>query len=1014
MNGNYGDDYNQNELDTQNSGVPNRADQFYNGVKTGFNGYNEIKNRNNKQDIDAINNRKGKNNPDDTRRSRKSILDGDDDTGSRRSLPKKDGLDSKDELGGKDSLKGKGAEAAKGKAAGAATKGAANEAAKKAAESQATKKAAEAAAGKSLAALKLKITLYVVLIGAGALLSIAIIASLIFAIDNFTTSISTFFGVAEQGTGDYHETPDEEENGLYTNDEYLFNEEGEMIGWYELIDVLKAGSGSCPAAGFWDGFWDSITGWFDGKEFKDVCDLLEYIRESIEDYEEIFDVELNKGLILGTIFYGYDQQATYMSYDDPTNAEFYSSAEHFEILETIVVENLITRDDIDRIIQNTIFEDNYPYFTWVIKDVFDEDGKLIKQVGYCNQTTINDYEYSLEKWEMLLRWNDELEPELNRNEFSLPGYIGIKRKGKLLDRNKGEVKPKQMLDMYGSGYVYDTALNNSWESTSVECNDTIDEETLIEMYKKDVPFELDSSVPTAHEFFDIREMTGIRDTEIYFQKIEDDQLFTTTKDTFEDRSFLYTKKNLETTTYSMDFEYKYGFAYYKFPGFKKAIDEGLEGFKFNEITTPKKIETIIQEVENRKYQLNEVLLFDDIQSHDNRFSGNFTNAPSGQYIDTNIAQTYCGNYLSAGVNNITVNITDCDGRALGSTSMKDYIIGVAYGEVGYQSSNDNYVITQMVAAMNFALQRRQNYTKGSQISMKSGNCDQVHCFPSTGCKSQTAALKCGSVGNCTSYVPATGSGSWKSAMTSAQYAKYGELYEIASKYLLIENGNITVSGGYQSDEQNEWKEAAKNGKSYLEILQETYPNAQIVNCSQGVKPSASEEGSVTGEGSCKNYLSSNDYDQGFNQLMISFAEKHANNNDVMGVCNQFVIKVLEEIKKQPGYEDVVILDKNVSNVNYMFKNFANERCVKASDVQPGDLVFYGDGNGTLTHIAIYAGSDGNNILVYDTNTGGSCELAKGSTCESRDSADAEFYKIPKLHSGSWGTIVGYARWYTGD
>ena len=233
--------------------------------------------------------------------------------------------------------------------------------------------------------------------------------------------------------------------------------------------------------------------------------------------------------------------------------------------------------------------------------------------------------------------------------------------------------------------------------------------------------------------------------------------------------------------------------------------------EYDEIFTPKEIETIIQEIVDRKSDLNSVLLFEDTDENDVSYQNNLSSVVKGGY---------CGNYLKTNLEDITVRLTDCNGLFLANVPFDEYIVGVANSEVS--DSNDNYVLSQMVAAISYALRRHNNYTKGTVIDMRSGTCDQSYCSIKLGCISRQDPQGI-------SYLI----GGDRKKGTAERQAKYMALYEKASDYLLIQNDKI-FSAHYSSDIQNQWYKKATSGMSFAQIIKETYEGegAELVKCSE--------------------------------------------------------------------------------------------------------------------------------------------------------------------------------------
>lgn len=826
MNGNFDDEQLMAEEQQRNkSGVLQGLDQISSHSKNdlgtygekksspkGLNGFEDDKmSKKDKADVDAINNR-GKNdtNINGSKKSKKGDDDDGESSGSKDKLDKnKDGVTDKSKDSTKEDLKDKAKDKVK------------DEAKDKAAE-----KAVEAGAGKSLLVLKVKIIFWVAVVCLGLILVIAIVFTLVSAIDNFTSSITSWFGVSEGTTSTECGVGEEgcdadayngEKDGLYTDDKYLYNEDGSGKSWEELVDGLNSDD-KCKVNSGWLKFWDNIGAAFNGGKFTDECQLLRYIRGNVNDYETRFNVKLDKGLIIATIFYGYDQQASYLTYDEPSETdEIVYSSNHYEVLKNIIKNGNLKRTDVDRIIQSTIYEEAYPQFIWELEK--QDDGTYI---GYCKMSSQISYKFSLNKWKLFMRWNDEKDE--SRNGFSVAGYVSVPRalaSDKLLDRSD-EVAETDLLQMYGSGWVFDTNMNNAWNSTDEECNGTISTDQIAANYS-DLSITFDSSVDTAQTFFKEKGMSAPIDVSKYAQKVED--IHSVTKDVFQSGDMWYCTSASSCKTQYIEFEYKHGFAYINFPGFKKADEDPTTSMEYDDALTPKQIETIIEESVDRKGQLNEVLFSENLDEEDS-YNGGIDN------LGTGVIGTYCGDYLTAALSDIQVRLTDCYGEFVANTNFKDYIIGVTRGEIGY-ASNDDYVLTQMVAAISYSLNRRNNYTEGTVINMKSGTCDQVWCNPATSCYGKATGSTSGGT-TLHSYYPTQVSGSWlyKNALTDEEYARYSSLYDTASDYLVIDNSTEKVMAtGYVSTVQNKWSAAANIGKPFTQILQEYYTGSTLVQCS---------------------------------------------------------------------------------------------------------------------------------------------------------------------------------------
>ena len=328
-------------------------------------------------------------------------------------------------------------------------------------------------------------------------------------------------------------------------------------------------------------------------------------------------------------------------------------------------------------------------------------------------------------------------------------------------------------------------MNNAWNSTSTECNGTIPPESLMSLV--DI---LDDSVNIAQDYFTKREFTQVVDTTVYFQKIED--VYTQKKDSFRSGNIKYTTPGPNVATTFVEFEYKHGFGYVNFPSFKQADeDSNLPTFEYDDIVSPKKIEEIILEVKDRKGEINNTLLLKDLDS--SQYGDNGYWDEDGNYIpgidpdldnDNVVKNAYCKKFVPYDYEDITVELTDCDGNQQKSVNFKDYIIGTVKGEID-NYSNKNYALTQMIANINFALQRRGNQNKlksGSKIKMRNGDCDQVFSSKE-GSYKHTANLVCKEETGqkCVNYYQGSapldeeGYTNYKGPMSEAEYKEYEKL-----------------------------------------------------------------------------------------------------------------------------------------------------------------------------------------------------------------------------------------------
>ena len=377
--------------------------------------------------------------------------------------------------------------------------------------------------------LPLKIKL--IALGAAAFLAVFIFLYFILAFNSITNSVSVFFGIKEAEMEGDKQSPNQ--LFLYTDNGPVINgKDLTELSWPELIEALKEES-VCGRGGIGN-IIDSIYEFLSGGEFRDACHLIRYIRGTVEDFEKKYpELKMDVGLILGSVFFGFDQQAMYDWYEDPSNEDVVSAGNHFATLENIVNaknskgEPILTADDVMRIIKSTIFEEVYPNFIFNYSIEEDELGRKYI-VGYCNQNNNQFYYNSLTKWEIFMRYNDdEQDNPKDRNPlFGMSGYMRMKNK-KVLHMNKLSTND-QFLSLTGAGFVYDTNMNLSFESTDVPCNGSLEKpefkEFLMTICDDCSYSEVDQTFDKAYNFFTDRGIKGIIDTKLYTQHIEDPDL----------------------------------------------------------------------------------------------------------------------------------------------------------------------------------------------------------------------------------------------------------------------------------------------------------------------------------------------------------------------------------------------------------------------------------------------------------------------------------------------------------
>lgn len=707
------------------SGLKKMASDFSNGFREGA-GWN-------KEDVDNIKNRKGKNEG-----HRRPKDEDDEDNASAKdksSLEEKEGLEKKEEKNSKDSKDNKD-----------------NKDDKKGSDKKTDLKSKEKKEGFlkgkwSKLVLKVKIAL----IALGVFLAVAIIvvisSALTIAIDAFKNAITNFFGISDKTTI----VNGKEVEGLYS-DKYLYDEDGNVLNAEDLVNNLKASNqcgGTNGAARAWNNTIDAITN-FLGIEGMSVCKFMREIKRQTDG------TDLDRSLIISTVFYGYATQASNSQYNNASDVpdDKLDATNQYEILEAVLkdTKNGLTKSDFDDIVENMQIDPSYKryYYTWEVDD--SEEGKI---VGKCEKSYANNGQYSLDKWKVFMRYGE--------NEARRFDELGM--------------------------------LIYAYNSSDEECIGKKTEEELMEVLNNaasnsngQVDVVLDGSVTKAiSELKDTN--TGALTPYYKYADIESKQM--------DDVS---------------PFDYRNGFAYTHFPGYQKSDNDSKISQTYDNVFTPKYVETTIQEIISKKADLNSVLLFEDPDN---------PNSSITRRRGSKVGSGKCGDYVSASYDEMQVKLTDCHGKYITTVSFEDYIIGVANGEVS--NSGDNYVLSQMLAAISYSLKRHNNYTKGSTITMRSGTCDQVYCSMMEGCHSIANPDVCR---GCASFYIG-GSKKYPNL-----YPKYQAYYEKAIAYLVVSNGT-PHNAHYVSDIQNGWKKKADQGMFFTQIIQEEYEDegAEVIKCS---------------------------------------------------------------------------------------------------------------------------------------------------------------------------------------
>ncbi len=764
----------------------------------------------------------------------------------------------------------------------------------------------------------IKKKLIIIGIIAAAYLSFLAIAYCIIVFSTILTAITSFFGIKDYDDYTVEKSETNGAGGIWVEDKYFVDANGEQIGLKDytypdghtvdgIITVLE-NDNACNANTivlWFDNLLTSITGNFAGNP----CRLLNYIRGTANGYERKYSqygLDVDESLIISTFFNGYDEQASYTSYKNTDDVEVVTSTENYNRLENMLTggdEALISKEDVDKLVRSTIFEDVWPYWSfekvatlltkkYLIQasvDVPSTDTLVLKKalvdellplvptnstindiLWYYDLTTLNMlvkdiqngktdieitvpklqgrcvakshifYYSSVEKWELFMRFSD-IDPTSSSGE-SIPGYIGSGGLGSkpILDRSIPAFA--SIKSIYGSGWVYDTDMNNSYINTDDICKGTVTPSSPEE-------YEVDSfgDLSEGANFYASKGVSGTQSTYAYFQKVRYEELYSLNKDIF----VSLTRKNSSadgTGTSVFDFDYRNGYAYINFPGFKTADeDDNLPGYVYDEITTPKRVEVSIQTIKEDKDNYDYILETEKKEPAYNSGSG-FS------------VLSYCKYAQENDISKTEIIINDCEGNYMTTRSFKEYIIGVVLGEISV-SSNAEYIKTQMVASISYTLGRGGNLNKSKVLTMRSGDCDQNYCDPYLGCSRsydggfvmkgiQYPATYPNEVENPVTKATCTTDGVIKHGfyncpLGSSDMARLSDLFEEAKRYVVgvksvaYEKYGVNYAedvkgagfnGSYKSVTQNTWSSMAGEGLSFVEILKKTYSGSTIYDC----------------------------------------------------------------------------------------------------------------------------------------------------------------------------------------
>ena len=219
--------------------------------------------------------------------------------------------------------------------------------------------------------------------------------------------------------------------------------------------------------------------------------------------------------------------------------------------------------------------------------------------------------------------------------------------------------------------------------------------------------------------------------------------------------------------------------------------------------------------------------------------------------DSDSEQIGVCNYILNGeeISNLKVRLLECGGNTpIPGEELVDfdkYVLGVAYAE--NEGGPAEGIKAEAISAKSYALRRpdKMGYVVGLKITEENGqkilnirNCtsDQVYCDPDKGCwsDSRTAGR--------TVHSGYDSSKAWKKPPLAQESYIRQAVDEIKDKVLITDSNNIYYAT-YTSIEQDRWNAQARQGKTYQEMLAETYPAAKVstLTCTS----------SSNGSGSCK-------------------------------------------------------------------------------------------------------------------------------------------------------------------
>ena len=344
------------------------------------------------------------------------------------------------------------------------------------------------------------------------------------------------------------------------------------------------------------------------------------------------------------------------------------------------------------------------------------------------------------------------------------------------------------------------------------------------------------------------------------------------------------------------------------------------------------------------------------------------NVCSNNYYDMS-----CGNggYASGdcSFNGVTINVTDEKGNVIKSMGMQEYIIGNAYGEIGY-SSNENYVKTQMIAAKTHLLVKGKYNSQKTSITVEAANRHQL--WLDVDATTYREAHRYTNGKNYNYYYPdwyRVTNDRYKGPMTSEQKARYTEIYNSIANYILIREELATIPVNWNNDSykaeytntnHKKWASLSKDGMAFNDILANTWSSLKLVECGLSADNSYQIGSGLAGPSintsvdRCTGYVD----DSTFNYVLAADIIKYS-----LSLIGRPYVRGDEFAAGQAGGDcsglttyvyNKVGVSLPRSSANSQFNKYKNV-CVK--QMKTGDILFWADGGGsTITHTGIYIGA----------------------------------------------------------